>query len=433
MPLRLTASAAGFDATFSDLVSARREAPADVRSAVGDIVAAVRDRGDAAVIEYTEKFDKLVLTPDTMAVTKAEIAAAWGLCDRTVLSALEHAAARIEAYHQRQMPDDQSYEDEDGNELGFRWTSLDTVGLYVPGGKAAYPSSVLMNAIPARIAGVSRMAMVVPAPGGELAPLVLAAAKVAGIEEIYRVGGAQAVAALAYGTDTIAPVDKIVGPGNIYVATAKAQLYGVVGVDSVAGPSEVLIVADGANDPKWMAADLMAQAEHDVAAQSLLITDDAAFADAVELAVEDLLKTLPRAEIAGASWRDNGAIIVVDDLASSVPLIDALAPEHLELACADPMVDLLIDKIRHAGAIFVGRLSPEAMGDYVAGPSHVLPTSRTARFSSGLSVFDFLKRSSVIRCSPAGMAKSGPAAVTLAEAEGLDAHALSVALRLKSQ
>ncbi|MCZ6603638.1 MAG: histidinol dehydrogenase [Alphaproteobacteria bacterium] len=431
MPLRLDATDPQFEPAFDAIVSDRREAPEDVRAAVADILGDVRERGDAALIELTERFDRFALTRASMRVGKDEIDDAWGQCERRLLSALEHAAARIEAYHRRQMPEDMEFQDADENVLGYRWTPLDAVGLYVPGGKAAYPSSVLMTAVPARIAGVTRLAMVVPAPGGDLPPLVLAAAKIAGVEEIYRIGGAQAIAALAYGTETVAPVDKIVGPGNIYVTTAKAQLYGLVGIDSMAGPSEILIVADGANDAKWIAADLLAQAEHDAAAQSVLITDNADFADAVEVEIAAILETLPRADTAGASWRDHGAVIVVGDLGEAAPLVDRMAPEHLELACDDEIAETLVQTIRHAGAIFVGRHSPEAMGDYVAGPSHVLPTSRTARFSSGLSVFDFLKRSSIIRYSAEGLAKSGPSAVALAEAEGLDAHALSVTLRLK--
>ncbi len=431
MPLRLDAGRAGFEAEFDALVTARRQAPQDVRATVAEILARVEKDGDAAVIDYTKKFDRLDLTPETIAIGPDEIEGAWGKCDRRLLSALEHSAARIEDYHRRQMPQDSLYRDDDGTELGFRWQPLDAVGLYVPGGKAAYPSSVLMNAVPARVAGVPRLAMVVPTPGGELVPAVLAAAKIAGVSEIYRIGGAQAVAALAYGTETIGAVDKIVGPGNIYVATAKAQVFGQVGIDSVAGPSEVLIIADKGSAPKWIAADLMAQAEHDSAAQSVLITDDQEFADAIGREVEACLASLPRAAIAAASWRDHGAIITVSDLQDAVGLVDRMAPEHLQLACEDGIAGQLAAAVKHAGAIFIGRLTPEAIGDYVAGPSHVLPTSRTARFSSGLSVFDFLKRSSLIRYGAAGLAKSGAAAVTLAEAEGLHAHALSVALRLK--
>lgn len=430
MPLRLDSASSEFEDRFTELVSARREAPEDVRATVADILDRVRTTGDTALIDLTRRLDKFDLTAETLAVTAGDIAAAWARCDRADLSALEYAASRIEDYHRRQMPEDLSYEDDQGTALGYRWTPLESVGLYVPGGRAAYPSSVLMNAVPARVAGVDRLAMVVPAPGGELAPLVLAAAKIAGIEEIYRIGGAQAVAALAFGTATIAPVDKIVGPGNIYVATAKAQLFGLVGIDSVAGPSEVLIVADRHNDPRWIAADLLAQAEHDATAQSVLICDDKDFAAAVEAEIEKYLAVLKRTEIAGASWRDHGAIVVVADLADAVRLVDRMAPEHLELACTDELAEDLARQVRHAGAIFIGRHTPEAMGDYVAGPSHVLPTSRTARFSSGLGVYEFLKRSSVIRYSPEGLAKSGPAAIRLAEAEGLDAHALSVSLRL---
>ncbi|RMF12407.1 MAG: histidinol dehydrogenase, partial [Alphaproteobacteria bacterium] len=372
----------------------------------------------------------LALTPATLRIPQQEIAAARAQCAAETLDALAQAAERIAAFHQRQLPEDLNYRDDTGAELGHRWTAVGAAGLYVPGGKASYPSSVLMNAIPARVAGVERIVMVVPAPGGELNPLVLAAADIAGVTEIYRIGGAQAVAALAYGTETIRPVDKITGPGNAFVAEAKRQVFGVAGIDMIAGPSEILVVADARNQPDWIAADLLSQAEHDQSAQSVLITDDAAFADAVAEAVEEQLKTLPRAGIARASWTAHGAIIVVNDLADAVPLVDAIAPEHLELAIDDP--DSLADRISNAGAMFLGRYTPEAMGDYVAGPNHVLPTSRSARFSSGLSVLDFMKRTSRVRLDPSSIAKIGPAAITLAEAEGLDAHARSVIVRLKN-
>jgi histidinol dehydrogenase len=428
MPVTLDARARGFEAQFTELVESRRGAAADVGAAVAAILAEVRARGDAALIEFTERFDRVRLAPAALRVAAPEIAAALGECDKDAVAALEFAAARIEDYHRRQAPQPFEYVDDMGVRLGARFAPLDSAGIYVPGGTAAYPSSVLMNAIPARVAGVARIAMAVPAPGGRLNPLVLAAASIAGVEEVYRVGGAQAIAALAYGTATIFPVDKIVGPGNAYVAAAKRQVAGIVGVDMEAGPSEVVVVADAGTDPAWLAADLLAQAEHDVAAQSILITDDAALADAVAHAVDDALKRLPRAAIATRSWSENGAIVVVAKLADAAPLIDRLAPEHLQLAIEQP--EALAEQVRNAGAIFLGRHTPEAIGDYVAGPSHVLPTSRSARFSSGLGVTDFLKRTSIIACDPASLRSIGPAAVTLAQAEGLDAHALSVALRL---
>jgi len=428
MATRIDAQAPDFENAFQRLLEAKREIGEDVDDAVRAILADTRARGDAAVIDYTAKFDQFDLTPSTMAFGPEEIAGARQQCSADVLDALELAAARITDYHKRQMPGDLEYTDDAGVRLGYRWTSIQSVGLYVPGGTAAYPSSVLMNALPARIAGVERLAMVVPTPGGEINPLVLAAAAIAGIDEIYRVGGAQAVGALAYGTETIAPVDKIVGPGNAYVAAAKRQVFGAVGIDMVAGPSEILVLADGANDPAWIAADLLSQAEHDTNAQSILITDDTAFADAVEGAIDGHLKTLARADIAGASWRDFGVVIVVGDLADAVSLIDRLAPEHLEIATEDP--DALGVQVRNAGAIFLGRYAPEALGDYVAGPNHVLPTSRSARFSSGLGVLDFVKRTSIIGCDAEALAKVGPAAISLATAEGLDAHGLSVAIRL---
>lgn len=429
MAARLSSREAGFAAAFEALVTGRREQSADVEADVARIVAEVRAQGDAALIAYTEKFDRLKLTPATLAITDAEMAAAEKACPAEALAALDTAAARIEDYHRRQLPADMDYVDAAGIRLGWRWRPIAAAGVYVPGGRAAYPSSVLMNIIPARIAGVSRIVMTVPTPGGEVNPLVLAAARRAGVTEAYRVGGAQAVAALAFGTGTIRPVDKITGPGNAWVASAKRQVFGVVGIDMVAGPSEILVVADGANDPDWIALDLLSQAEHDATAQSILITDDAAFADAVEAAVASRLRTLPRAAIAGESWERFGTVIVVADLMAEAPaLVDRLAPEHLELAVADPRP--LADAVNNAGAIFMGRFTPEAVGDYVAGPNHVLPTNRSARFSSGLGVGDFLKRTSMVACDADGLAAVGPAAVSLAEAEGLDAHALSVAIRL---
>jgi histidinol dehydrogenase len=400
----------------------------DVGKVVADILADVRARGDEAVLDYTRRFDRFALSADAMRIDEAEIQRAREACDPALVAALEVAARRIDAYHRRQLPEDVSYRDDEGVELGTRWRPLSAVGLYVPGGTAAYPSSVLMNAVPAHVAGVERIVMVTPTPDGTINGQVLAAASIAGITDIYRIGGAQAVAALAFGTETVAPVDKIVGPGNAYVAEAKRQVFGIVGIDMIAGPSEILVVADGVNDPRWIATDLLAQAEHDTAAQSILVTDDAEFADAVVAAVDDILQTLPRAAIAGASWRDNGVVIVVDDLSDTPPLIDRVAPEHLALAVEDP--DAIADRVHHAGAIFLGRHTPEAMGDYVAGPNHVLPTARSARFSSGLSTLDFVKRSSVLRLDEKSLAALGPAAVTLAEAEGLDAHALSVSVRI---
>lgn len=417
-----------FAGAFDALLNAKRAEDEDVATAVRGIVADVRARGDAALIELTNKFDKANVTAATLRLSPAEIDAAEAQCSKAMLDALAVAASRIEAYHRRQIPKDEWFTDAAGVKLGWRWTALDSVGLYVPGGTAAYPSSVLMNAVPARVAGVARIVMVTPASGGAINPLVLAAAKRAGVSEIYRVGGAQAVAALAYGTASIAPTDKIVGPGNAYVAAAKREVFGRVGIDSVAGPSEILVVADGANNPDWLAADLLAQAEHDASSQSILITDDATFADKVEAAVEQALKLLPREKIARASWTDYGAIILVAKLDDAAALVDRIAPEHLQIATADP--DALARRVRHAGAIFLGRHTPEAIGDYIAGPNHVLPTSRTARFSSGLSVLDFLKRTTLLSCDAAAVAKIGPDAIVLAEAEGLEAHARSIAARL---
>jgi histidinol dehydrogenase len=428
LPLRLDSAAPGFAASFAALLAAQRETAADVDAAVADIVADVASRGDEALIAYTKRFDRLALTPETLRIAPAEIAAAARACEGETLAALRLAAERIEAYHRRQIPADLDYVDAAGVRLGARWRAIEAVGLYVPGGTASYPSSVLMNAIPAKVAGVDRLVMVVPTPGGVLNPLVLAAAELAGISEIYRVGGAQAVAALAYGTATIAAVDKIVGPGNAYVAAAKRRVFGKVGIDLIAGPSEILVVADRGNDPTWIAADLLSQAEHDAASQSILITDDAGFADRVALAVEAHLARLPRAAIAGKSWSDHGAIITIGNLADAAALIDRIAPEHLELAVDN--AEGLAASVRNAGAIFLGRYTPEAVGDYVAGTNHVLPTGRSARFSSGLGVLDFMKRTSLVRCDAASLAEIGPAALTLAQAEGLDAHGLSVAIRL---
>ena len=429
MARKLNLADAHFEAAFALLLDDKRETAQDVNDAVGGIIAEVRRRGDDALIDYTRRFDRYPLTRDGLAITAAEIDRAMTACPADQLAALAEAARRIADFHHRQRPEDISYTDAEGVRLGLRWTPLSAVGLYVPGGTAAYPSSVLMNALPAKVAGVERVVMVVPTPDGRLNPLVLAAARIAGIDEIYRVGGAQAVAALAFGTETIRPVDKIVGPGNAYVAAAKRQVFGTVGIDMIAGPSEILVVADADNDPAWIAADLLSQAEHDTAAQSILITDDAVFADKVCAAVEDHLTRLPRAEIAAASWRNFGAVILVPSLESALPLIDRLAPEHLELAVAEP--DALAAKVHHAGAIFLGRLTPEAIGDYVGGPNHVLPTARSARFSSGLGVLDFMKRTTLLGCDAGALQKIGGLAVTLAEAEGLGAHALSVRSRLE--
>jgi len=428
MPRRLVAGAAGFEADFAALLAEKREAQADVQAVVAEIVERVRRDGDAALIDYTERFDRQRLTADELRVAPEEIATAADACDPAALAALDQAHARITDYHRRQVPEDLDYTDAAGIRLGHRWTAVASAGLYVPGGTAAYPSSVLMNAVPARVAGVERLVMTVPAPDGPLNPLVLAAARIAGVDEIYRVGGAQAITALAHGTATIAPVDKIVGPGNAYVAAAKRQVFGTVGIDMIAGPSEILVIADAANDPAWIAADLLSQAEHDTAAQALLFTDDARFADAVEAAVESHLETLDRAATARESWDTYGAVVVVEDLDDAVPLVDRVAPEHMELAC--DRAEALAKRVRNAGAIFLGRYTPEVVGDYLAGPNHVLPTGRTARFSSGLGVLDFMKRSSLIACSAEGLAAIGPTAITLARAEGLDAHALSVAVRL---
>jgi len=428
MPLSLATAQPDFEARFAEFLAAARETQQEVDQAVAAILAEVRRRGDAAVLDYTRRFDRLDLTPRELRITAEEIATARAACGEKELAALAEAAERITDYHRRQKPEDLDYQDAAGVRLGHRWTALASAGLYVPGGTAAYPSSVLMNALPAKVAGIERLVMVVPTPDGRIVPLVLAAAAIAGVDEIYRIGGAQAVAALAYGTESIRPVDKIVGPGNAYVAAAKRQVFGTVGIDLIAGPSEILVVADGRNDPRWIAADLLAQAEHDTAAQAILITDDREFAAAVERAVEVHLQALPRSEIARASWQAHGAVILVDQLDEAPALIDRVAPEHLEIATDAP--EDLAGRVRHAGAIFLGRHTPEAVGDYVAGPNHVLPTARSARFSSGLSVLDFMKRSSLIGCTPEALATIGPSAITLARAEGLDAHALSLTVRL---
>jgi histidinol dehydrogenase len=426
--IRLSTASAGFEAQFTALLSQARATTETVDRAVSDIIAAVRARGDAAVIDYTARFDRQALTADRLRIATAEIDAATASIPAELAAALDLAATRIEVFHKAQLPQDLRMTDAAGVTMGMRWTALDAVGLYVPGGKAAYPSSVLMNAIPAQVAGVARIAMCVPTPDGILNPLVLAAARRAGVTEIYRIGGAQAVAALAYGTASIAPVDRIVGPGNAYVAEAKRQVFGRVGIDSIAGPSEVVVLADADNDPRRIAVDLLAQAEHDEAAQSILITDSAAFADAVAAAVRAELPTLPRSAIAGASWDAHGAIIVVDDWTQAVGLVNRLAPEHLQLMLNDP--EAVFAQVRHAGAVFLGAFCPEAVGDYIAGPNHVLPTGRTARFASGLSVFDFLKRTTFVSATQAALDRVGPAAVALAEAEGLQAHARSIGLRL---
>jgi histidinol dehydrogenase len=418
----------GFAADFEALLDEARQTTQQVDGVVAAIIAAVRERGDAALCAYTAQFDHVTLTPETLRVTAAEIDAAVAEIPADLAAALDLAATRIEAFHRAQLPVDMQMHDDAGVTMGLRWTPLDAVGIYVPGGKAAYPSSVLMNALPARVAGVGRIAMCVPCPNGVLAPLVLAAARRAGVTEIFRVGGAQAVAAMAFGTVSIAPVDRIVGPGNAYVAEAKRQVFGRVGIDGVAGPSEVVVLADAANDPRRVAVDLLAQAEHDEAAQSILITDSAAFGQAVAEAVEAELPSLPRQAIAQASWQAHGAIILVRDWDEAAALTNRLAPEHLQIMVAQP--DALFGRIRHAGAAFLGTNAPEALGDYIAGPNHVLPTGRTARFASGLSVFDFVKRTSWLRASAAALREIGPSAVLLAEAEGLTAHARSIAMRL---
>jgi len=428
MPVRLDRSSADFTKEFGKFLAMKREVAADIEAATRAIVEDVARRGDAALIEATRKFDRLDLDAQHLRVGTDEIAAAIKACDRTTMQALELARERIESFHRRQLPKDERFTDALGVELGWRWSAIEAVGLYVPGGTAAYPSSVLMNAVPAKVAGVPRLVMVVPSPEGKLNPLVLAAAHLGGVSEIYRVGGAQAVAALAYGTATIAPVAKIVGPGNAYVAAAKRLVFGKVGIDMIAGPSEVLVIADRTANADWIAADLLAQAEHDVNAQSILITDDAALAGEVERAIEAQLLTLPRAGIARASWNDFGAVILVDNIGKAIELADAIAAEHLEIMTADP--ESLAAQIRNAGAIFLGSHTPEAIGDYVGGSNHVLPTARSARFSSGLGVLDFMKRTSVLKCGPDQLRSLGPAAMTLGNAEGLEAHARSIGMRL---
>ncbi|GAB4355657.1 MAG: histidinol dehydrogenase [Oricola sp.] len=430
MPHFLNASDDDFESRFRAFLATKREVSADVDNTVRAIIDDVRERGDAAVADYTRKFDGLDLAETPMRITAGEIGKAVEEADPSVVEALRLARDRIRSHHERQMPKDDVYTDPIGVTLGSRWTAIEAVGLYVPGGTASYPSSVLMNALPAVVAGVERIVMVVPSPRGGLNPLVLVAAHLAGVTEIYRIGGAQAIAALAHGTETIAPVAKIVGPGNAYVAAAKRQVFGTVGIDMIAGPSEVLVMADGANDPDWIAADLLAQAEHDAAAQPILMTDDSAFGQRVAEAVDKQLKTLPRAETAAASWRDFGAVIAVPEIAGelAVSIANRIAAEHLELACED--AEALARKIRNAGAIFIGRYTPEVIGDYVGGSNHVLPTARSARFSSGLSVLDFVKRTSLLQLGPEQLRVLGPAAIALAEAEGLDAHGRSVSIRL---
>ena len=428
MPQFLDAMADHFDTDFTALLSAKREDSPDVDAVVADIIAKVRRDGDDAVLALTSQFDRLELTPETLAFSPDDIGAYCAQVSDADRAALELAADRIQAYHARQMPEDASWVDDCGVTLGWRWTPVSAAGLYVPGGLASYPSSVLMNAIPAKVAGVARLAITVPTPDGVVNPLVLLAAKIAGVDEIYRIGGAQAIAALAYGTKTIAPVDKITGPGNAFVAAAKRQVFGKVGIDMIAGPSEILVIADADNDPDWIALDLLSQAEHDENAQSILITDDATFGRAVMAAVDTRLQTLARRDIAGASWRDYGAVIVVPSLSVAAELSNRLAPEHLELCVADP--DALATKITHAGAIFLGAWTPEAIGDYVAGPNHVLPTARSARFSSGLSVMEFIKRTTLTKMNPEALRRIGPAAERLALSESLEAHSLSVTARL---
>jgi len=432
MPVRLTSSDPEFAARFDAFLTTKREASADVDAAVRTIIADVRARGDQALVDLSLKFDAVDLGTLGIRVSDAEVDAAVASCTAETLDALAFARDRIWDHHKRHLPSSETYHDPLGVMLGHRWTAVESAGLYVPGGLASYPSSVLMNAIPAKVAAVERLVIVVPSPRGELNPLVLAAAKLAGVTEIYRVGGAQGIAALAYGTETIRPVVKIVGPGNAYVAAAKRQVFGTVGIDSIAGPSEVLIIADAHSDPAWIAADLLAQAEHDTAAQSILLTDDAAFADKVEAAVEEQLKSLPKRDIAGASWRDFGAVILVRSLEDDAPaLADRIAAEHLEIATRDP--DALAGRIRNAGALFLGAHTPEVIGDYVAGPNHVLPTARSARFSSGLGVLDFMKRTSILKLDAGSLGRLAPAAMTLARAEGLEAHRRSVEIRLSEK
>ncbi len=428
MPVCLSTKDAGFEPAFSALLAMKREDSPEVDAVAAEIIADVRARGDAAVIDLTERFDRLSLTAQTLAISPEEIDAAIARVPRAEREALELAATRIRDYHQRQMPQDMRWHEPGGAELGWRWTPVSAAGLYVPGGLASYPSSVLMNAIPAQVAGVGRLVITAPTPDGAINPLVLLAARLSGVETVYRIGGAQAIAALAYGTETIAPVHKITGPGNAYVAAAKRRVFGQVGIDMIAGPSEILVIADKTADPDWVAIDLLSQAEHDENAQSILVTDDADLADGVMRAVEARLQSLPRREIAAASWREYGAVILCRDLAEAAALSDRIAPEHLELCVDDP--DAVLAQIHHAGAVFLGHWTPEAIGDYVGGPNHVLPTARSARFSSGLSVLDFLKRTTLARMTPEVLSNIGPAAETLAASEGLGAHGLSVRARL---
>ncbi|PHP28952.1 histidinol dehydrogenase [Limimaricola cinnabarinus] len=429
MPHRLSSTDTDFETRFSALLTMKREDSPDVDDAVAAIIADVRARGDLALVDYTSRFDRLTLPAERLRFSPEEIEAECAKVSEEDRAALELAAERIRAYHARQMPRDESWTDETGAMLGWRWTPVSAAGLYVPGGLASYPSSVLMNAVPAKVAGVERLAVTVPTPDGVANPLVLMACRIAGVDEIYRLGGAQAIAALAYGTETVAPVDKITGPGNAFVAAAKRRVFGRVGIDMIAGPSEILVIADADNDPDWIALDLLSQAEHDESAQSILITDDAAFGDKVAAAVEARLETLERRAIAGASWRDFGAIVTVRDLDEAARLADRVAAEHLELCVADP--EALSEKITHAGAIFLGHWTPEAIGDYISGPNHVLPTARSARFSSGLSVMDFLKRTTLSKMTPAALAAIGPAGARLARAESLEAHGLSLTARLE--
>ncbi|MDP6688518.1 MAG: histidinol dehydrogenase [Alphaproteobacteria bacterium] len=430
MPLRLESSVADFQHRFAAFLADKRETAVDVNQTVAEILAQVRQRGDDAVRDYTRQFDRVDFSAEEMRLSAKDLDQAIENVPQEQIQALRHAHDRIAAYHSRQLPQDDRYTDAQGIELGHRWTAIQAVGLYVPGGLAAYPSSVLMNAVPAKVAGVPRLAMAVPSPDGQLNPLVLAAARLAGVDEIYRMGGAQAIAALAYGTASIAAVDKIVGPGNAYVATAKRQVFGTVGIEMIAGPSEILVLADRDNNPAWIAADLLSQAEHDAAAQSILITDDGAFADQVAAAVADHLATLPRGDIAAASWDRYGSVIVIQDWDEAVDLVDRIAPEHLAIALADP--EAMLARVNNAGSIFLGPHTPEPIGDYIAGPNHVLPTARGARFSSGLSVLDFMKRSSIIRCDMDGLSHLGGDAMILAEAEGLSAHARAIAIRLQT-
>ena len=428
MPVFLNSMQPDFEARFVDLLGMKRESDPDVDAIVADIIADVSTRGDAAVIELTQKFDRLSLTPETLAFSATEMDAEIAKVPAAEREALELAAVRIRAYHERQLPKDERWTDDSGAELGWRWSAVETAGLYVPGGLASYPSSVLMNAIPANVAGVENLVICAPTPDGKVNPLVLLAARLSGVETVYRIGGAQAIAAMAYGTDTIKQVDKITGPGNAFVAAAKRRVFGRVGIDMIAGPSEILVIADKDNNPDWVAVDLLSQAEHDESAQSILITDDEDFAQAVSVAVDTRLETLERRAVAAPSWRDYGAVIVVDNLDLAAELSDRIAPEHLQLCVAD--AEGLSNKVRHAGAIFVGAWTPEAIGDYVGGPNHVLPTARSARFSSGLSVLDFMKRTTIARMTPEALKAIGPAAETLAKSESLEAHGLSVRLRL---